>query len=134
MIFGVGDKAGAEGLEVLKAELPRDGQHLGFILLHFVNPDLVNLVGGEAGGGGAAEQKLVVLCPVRQGGDAGLLAAGGDVADLKEAGEAHIGWEHFFGDGVKHFGLDTDLLFGLDAGGKLFEGQREGRVLWFLAG
>ena len=72
MQLGIGLEAGAEAGQVRKAELLRDGQHLGLVALHLVEADLVNLVGGQVGGGGAANEELVVLCAVGQGGDAGL--------------------------------------------------------------
>ena len=54
MQLGIGLEAGAEARQILKAELLRDGEHLGFVALHFVQADLVNLRGGQVGGGGAA--------------------------------------------------------------------------------
>ena len=90
-------------LQILEAELLRDGQHLGFVLLHFVEADLVNLVGGEVGRGGALDQELVVLCAVGERRDAGLGAAGGNVADLKEACEARVGRKNFLADGSRAF-------------------------------
>ena len=84
--------------EILEAELLRDGQHLGLVLLHFVEADLVNLVRGQVGGGGAADEELVVLCAVRQSGDAGLGAARRNVADLHEACEAQVCGQHLLAD------------------------------------
>ncbi len=43
MQLGIGLQAGAKALQVLEAELLRNGQHLGFVLLHLVQADLVNL-------------------------------------------------------------------------------------------
>ena len=94
----------------MKPSFCGDGQHLGFVLIHFVQADLVNLRGGQVGGRGALDQELVVLCAVGQGGDAGLVAAGGNVADFKEAREAHVGRQHFFCDGIEHLRLDALLL------------------------
>ncbi len=64
----------------------------------------------------------------------GLLAAGGNVAHLEEARKAQVGRQHFFGDGVEHFGLDALLLGGGNGRGKLFERQGERRVFGLLVG
>ncbi len=72
MSLGLVFEVAWKSLEILEAELLRDGEHLGFVFLHFVEADLVNLVGGEIGGGGAANEELVVLCAVGKGRDAGL--------------------------------------------------------------
>jgi hypothetical protein len=92
--LGIGLQAFAEALQILEAELLRDGQHLGFVFLHFVQSDLVNLLGGQVGGRGLLDQKLVVLFSVGQGIDAGLGAARGNVAHLKETREARVGGQH----------------------------------------
>ena len=122
-------------MQIGEAELLRDGQHFGFVFLDFVEADLVNLRGGQVGRGGAADEELVILCAVGQRRDAGLVATGGNVADLEEAGEAHVGGQDFFGDGGEHFGLDA-LLLGRRRWrrGKLLERQGERRVFGFLIG
>ena len=55
MHFGVGLEAGAEGGQIGESQLLGDGQHLRLVALDFVETDLVNLVGCQIGGGGAAD-------------------------------------------------------------------------------
>jgi hypothetical protein len=124
--LGIGLEAGAEAGQILKAEFLRDDEHLRFVTLHFVQADLVNLGCGQVGGGGAAQLEGVVLCAVGERRDAGLGAAGGNVADLKKAGKAQIGRQDFFCDSVQRFCLDALLLGGRDRGRKTFERQRQG--------
>jgi hypothetical protein len=51
MQLGIGLEAGAEALQVSKAELLRNDQHLGLVALHLVQADLVNLLRGQVRGG-----------------------------------------------------------------------------------
>ncbi len=90
--------------------------------------------GGEISGGGAANQKLIVLCAVGKGIDAERVAAGGNVGDLKKTREAQVGRQHLFADCVKHFSLDALLLGRLDGSRKALERQSEGRILRLLIG
>ena len=108
-----------------EAEFLRDGEHLGFVLLHFVEADLVNLVRCEVGCGGALDEELVVLFAVRERRDAGIGAAGGNVGDLEEAGEARVRRQNFLGERVEHLGLDARLLGSGDGCRELFERERE---------
>ena len=55
MELGIGLEAGAEGCQIGKPELLGDGQHLRLVALHLVETELVNLVGCQIGGGGAAD-------------------------------------------------------------------------------
>ena len=82
----------------------------------------------------SANEVGVVLCSVGQRRDAGLVATGGNVADLKKAREAQVGGQDLFADGVQHLGLDALLLGGGDGGGKAFERQGERRVFGLLVG
>ena len=77
--FGIGGDGSAQGGEILKAELLRDDQHLGFVALDLVEPELVDGSGREVGGGALADEEGVVLVSVGQGPEAGIGAAGGDV-------------------------------------------------------
>ena len=132
--LGIRLQAFAETLQVLEAELLRDGQHLGFVFLHFVQADLVNLVRGQVGGRGLLDQKLVVLLSVGQGVDAGLGASRGNVAHLKKTREAQVGGQILFRDRIQHCGLDALLLGGGNRGGKVFERQGQRRVFGLLIG
>ena len=64
----------------------------------------------------------------------GLLAAGGNVAHLKEARKAQVGRQNLFRDRVEHLGLDALLLGGGNRGGKVLERQGQRRVLGLLVG
>ena len=66
MEFGIGLQTCVEALEIGEAKLVGDRQHLAFVLFHFIETDLVDLVGGEIGRRCAADDKLVVLCSIGQ--------------------------------------------------------------------
>ena len=134
MQFGIGLEAGAEGLQILKAQLPGDGQHLGFVALDLVESDLVNPVWCQIGGSGAADEELIVLCAVGQGIDAQRVAAGGQVGDFEEAGETQICGQDLFADGVEHLDPDAFLRGGLDGCGKALQRQSQRRVFRLLIG
>ena len=72
----------------------------------------MDLVGGQIGCRGAADEELVVLHAILESGDAGLCAAGGDIADLEETGEPGVGGQHLFGRDGEHVLLDALLLGG----------------------
>ena len=60
---GIGLQAFAERLEIIEAELLRDLEHRGLVLLHFFQADLVNLVSGKFGRCLVMNQELVILSP-----------------------------------------------------------------------
>jgi len=78
----------------------RDPEHLRLVALYLVQTDLVNLLRGQIGGRLAADQIAVIPGSVGQSGDAGLLPAGGNVADLKEARKAQVGRQYLLADSV----------------------------------
>jgi hypothetical protein len=90
----------------------RNRQHFGFVLLDFVEADLMNLLRGQISRRGAANEELIVLRPVRKCRDAGLLAAGGNVRHFEKAREPLIGRKHLFADCAQHLRLDAFLFRG----------------------
>jgi hypothetical protein len=134
MQLGIGLQTGPEALQIRKAELLRNRQHLRLVALHLVQPDLVQLLRGQVGRGGAAKAVGIELCPIGQRPCSGLLPACGNVADLQKARHAQVGGLHFLADGVQRLGLDALLLGGLDGGRKVLQRQRERRVFRLLHG
>ena len=134
MQLRIGLEAGLEALQILEAKLLGDDLHLSFILFHLVEADLVNLVRGQIRGRCAAYEELVVLCPVGQGGDSGLLTSGGNIGDLEKAREALVGGQHLLTNRVHHFGLDALLFRRGNRRWKVLQGHGQWRVLRLLIG
>ena len=74
----------------------------------------------------------VVRVAVRQGPDAGIGAAGGNVGGLEKPGETLVSGVDLFGDGGNDFVVDAGLVGGGDGAGEFFERLREGTVLRLL--
>ena len=134
MQLGIGLQSRAKALQIREAQLLRNGQHLGLVLLHLVESDLVNLVGGQIGSSRAAYTEGVVLCPVGQRPNARLRAPCGNIAHLKKARKAHVSGQHFLADGVQRLGLDAFLFSGRDGGRKLLQRHGQRRIFRFLSG
>ena len=71
---------------ILEAELLSDDEHLVFVALYFVEADLVDLVGGEIGGGASRTLIGVVGVAVRERPDSGFGAALGNVGPSRGSG------------------------------------------------
>ena len=132
MEFGIGIDGCTEGSNVGVAELLRDHEHVSFVRADLVFADLVNLRRGEVGGGALLDAEGVVRVAVRQGPDAGIGAASGDVGGLEESGKALVSGVDLFGDGGEDFVVDAGLVRGGDGGGEILERLRERAVFRLL--
>ena len=81
-----------------------------------------------------ADEEFVILCPVGQGADAGLRAAGGHITCLHEARKALVGGQNFFLDGIEYLRTYARLVGGRDRRRKLLQRLRQRRVLGLLLG
>ncbi len=99
MQFGIGSDGGAQGGDIGIAELLRDDEHPGFVLRDLVEADLMNLGGGEVGGGAALDQEGVIRVAVGERPDAGIGAACGNVDALEEFREVLVGGVDLLCDG-----------------------------------
>ena len=130
--FGIGRNGSAQGREILKAELLRDDQHLGFVALHLVEPQLVDGCRREIGGGALADEEGVVLVSVGEGPKTGIGPACRDVRRREKASELRVGGQDLLLDRFENRGLDAGLVFGRDACREFLQGTREGRVFRLL--
>ena len=86
------------GKAAFEADAGDDLVHLGADAFDFGNPDGVNLLGGQLGGGVIADQRTVVLASVGGCGNADAVAAGGKVDVGKHSIEARESRQHHFVD------------------------------------
>ena len=70
-------------------------QHLGFDFRHALQAELVNLVGGEIGGGLVADGEAIARFSVGQSPDAGIEASVRSVIVAHELGEFRVGGRDF---------------------------------------
>ncbi len=126
MKFGIRLETGLEALQVGKAELLGDDQHLRLIALDLVQADLMDHVWLQVRRGFPADAEGVIGGTVGQGPDAGFSAAGGHVGDFKKMLKAQVGGQDFLADHGQHFVLDALLLVGGNGRWKALERHGEG--------
>jgi hypothetical protein len=87
-----------------------DSENLLLVTRHLVEPDLMNLCGGQIGGRALLDPKRIEGIAIRQGPGTGIGATGGDVGAGQKAGEPGVGGLDLVFDGGQQLGTDLSLV------------------------